>query len=55
MGGTPSRRILEMTLLTIGLSRPVFGTMRLWAVKTMSTTQPGTFIHTTAEVVAILT
>lgn len=54
-GGAPSRRILEVTLITIALARPVFGSARLWAIKTMANTTPGTFMHTTAEVVAILT
>jgi len=51
----PTRRILEVTLITIALARPVFGSARLWAVRTMANTTPGTFMHTTAEVVAILT
>lgn len=51
----PTRRILEVTLITIALARPVFGSARLWAIRTMANTTPGTFMHTTAEVVAILT
>lgn len=51
----PTRRIMLMTLGTIGLSRPVFGSMRLWSIKTMQQTTPGTLVHTAAEVVAILT
>lgn len=51
----PTRRILETTLIAIALARPVFGSMRLWAVKTMQNTSPGTAIHTVAEVVAVLT
>ena len=51
----PTRRIFYMTVGVVTLGRPVFGSMRLWAVKTMGTTTPGTFMHTAAEVVAILT
>ncbi len=51
----PTRRILEMTVMVVALSRPVFGSMRLWAVKTMQNTTPGSAMHTVAEVVAVLT
>lgn len=51
----PTRRIFLATLVTIALARPVFGSMRLWSVKTMNATAPGTLVHTTAEVVSILT
>jgi hypothetical protein len=50
-----NRRILEGILVTVALARPVFGSIRLWSVKTMQNTTPGTFLHTTAEVIAILT
>lgn len=49
-----NRRILEGILVTTVLARPVFGSVRLWAVKTMHNTTPGTVPHTIAEVVAIL-
>lgn len=51
----PTRRIFVMTVGTIALCRPVFGSIRLWSVKTMQQTTPGTLIHTVAEVGAILT
>jgi hypothetical protein len=51
----PTRRIFEMTVVTIMLTRPVFGSVRLWSVKTMANTQPGTVLHTVAEVLSILT
>ncbi len=50
-----TRRIMIGALAVTALSRPVFGSMRLWSVKTMAATAPGTILHTTAEVVAILT
>lgn len=50
-----NRRAMELTIVIIALARPVFGGMRLWAVKTMQATQPGTIMHAAAEVVAILT
>lgn len=50
-----TRRIMVAVLGVELLSRPVFGSMRLWSIKTMQQTTPGTFAHTAAEVVAILT
>jgi hypothetical protein len=51
----PTRRIFIMTCTVIALSRPVMGSMRLWGVKTMGATSPGTLLHTVAEVTTILT
>lgn len=51
----PNRRVFELILLTSMLVRPVFGGMRLWAVKTMGSTQPGSLMHGAAEVISILT
>lgn len=50
-----NRRILEGILFTSMLVRPVFGSIRLWSVKTMQNTTPGTVLHTVAETLAILT
>lgn len=51
----PSRRDFELILVVSLLVRPVFGSVRLWSIRTMQRTQPGTVLHTTAEVLAILT
>lgn len=51
----PTRRIFLMAIGVNLLGRPVFGSMRLWAVKTMAGTAPGSALHTVAEVTAILT
>ena len=51
----PNRRTFELIVITSGLLRPVFGGMRLWSVKTMGATAPGSILHTVAEVVSILT
>lgn len=51
----PTRRIMLLSLGVVALSRPVFGSVRLWSVKTMAATTPGTILHTVAEVAAILT
>jgi hypothetical protein len=51
----PTRRIMLLTVGVAALSRPVFGSIRLWGVKTMAATTPGTILHTVAEVATILT
>lgn len=50
-----NRRIMEGIIVVSLLARPVFGSVRLWSVKTMQNTTPGSPLHTFAEVVAILT
>lgn len=50
-----NRRIMEGMIVVLLLGRPVFGSVRLWGVKTMQNTTPGTVLHTFAEVVSILT
>lgn len=50
-----NRRAFEIVIVTIMLTRPVFGGVRLWAVKTMGSTAPGSPLHVAAETLAILT
>lgn len=51
----PNRRTFELIILGSALLRPVFGGIRLWSVKTMASTAPGSLLHVTAEVLSILT
>ncbi len=51
----PTRWIMLLALGVNVLARPVFGSVRLWSVKTMAATTPGTLLHVVAEVAAILT
>lgn len=50
----PTRRILEVAVITVILMRPIFGLSRMWASKTMYVTQPGSLSHGVAEVVAVV-
>lgn len=50
----PTRRIFELVAVEVALIRPVFGTARLWAHKTLGTQQPGSFLHGVAEVLVVL-
>lgn len=49
----PTRRIMEMTLVTIVLWDLGKGAIRLWTRKTWRATQPGSPAHATAELVSI--
>lgn len=51
----PTRRTFELIIVAGLLLRPVFGGMRLWSVKTMAHTAPGSPLHVVAEVVSVLT
>lgn len=47
----PTRRIFELSLITAVLVRPAFGTIKLWARKTLGSQNPGTVTHGIAEIV----
>lgn len=49
----PTRRIFELTLITIVLWDLGKGTVRLWTRKTWATTQPGSPAHSLAELTSI--
>lgn len=50
----PTRRIMELTILTVVAMRPAFGLARLWAAKTLADTQRGNVLHGVAEIVTVL-
>lgn len=50
----PTRRIMELVVLTDVLLTPVRGMARIWAHKTLGTTQPGSLLHGVAEIVVIM-
>lgn len=49
----PTRRIMELTLITIVLWDLGKGTLRLWTRKTWNATQPGSVTHSAAELASI--
>lgn len=51
----PTRRILELAVAVDLLLMPVKGAARIWAHKTLGTTQPGSILHGVAEIVVIMT
>lgn len=50
----PTRRIMELTVLTVIAVRPAFGLARLWASKTLADTRRGEILHGVAEIVTVL-
>lgn len=50
----PTRRVFEMTVITVLLLHPVLGLARLWAAKTLAETRPGSVVHGAAEIVTVL-
>lgn len=51
----PTRRVLELTIVTVVAMRPVFGLVKLWSRKTLDNATPGSFSHGVAEVLTVLT
>jgi hypothetical protein len=49
----PTRRIMELAILVNVLMKPVDGMARIWAHKTLGTTQPGSIMHGLAEIVVV--
>lgn len=50
----PTRRILELSIVTALLVRPAFGLVRIWASKTLGTQKNGTVLHSVAEIAAVV-
>jgi hypothetical protein len=51
----PTRRILELTVVTVIAMRPVFGMVRLWSRKTLDNATPGSVSHGVAEILTVVT
>ena len=50
----PTRRTMELIVITVVLLHPVVALAKLWSHKTMATTPPGTLAHGTAEIVSVV-
>ena len=46
----PTRRTLELIVVTVIAIRPFFGLVRLWSHKALVTTPPGSLAHGAAEI-----
>jgi hypothetical protein len=49
----PTRRILELMIITGVLLHPVMGLARLWSMKTLATAPQGSVMHGLAEAILI--
>ena len=50
----PTRRTLELVIVTVLLVQPVFGMAKLWAIKTMGTAKEGSALHAAAEIGSVI-
>lgn len=50
----PTRRIFELMIVTIILTKPAFGVLHVWSRKTLDNTEPGTLFHSLAEIVTVI-
>jgi hypothetical protein len=50
----PTRRTLELVVITVILVQPVLGMVKLWAIKTMATTRDGSILHAAAEIGSVV-
>jgi hypothetical protein len=50
----PTRRTLELVVLTVVLMHPVVALARLWSHKTLATSPAGSVSHSTAEIVSVI-
>lgn len=51
----PTRRTMELVVITVLLMHPLTQLAKLWAHKALATSQPGSIAHGTAEVVNVIT
>jgi len=50
----PTRRTLELMIVTVLLVQPVFAMIKLWSIKTAATSREGTVIHGAAEIGSVI-
>jgi hypothetical protein len=50
----PTKRTMELVVITVILLKPVTALARLWAHKTLGTAQPGSVSYGTAEIVSVI-
>jgi hypothetical protein len=53
-GIMPSKRTLELIVVTVIAMKPVFGLLHLWSAKALNEDNPGTLKHGVAEVLTVI-
>lgn len=50
----PTRRTMELVVITVLLLKPVTALAKLWSHKTLGTSQPGSISYGAAEIVSVI-
>lgn len=50
----PTRRTLELVVITVIALQPVMAMAKLWSIKTLATTPPGSILHGAAELGSVI-
>ena len=50
----PTRRTMELVVITVVLLHPVVALAKLWSHKTLATSPQGSIAHSTAEIVSVV-
>jgi hypothetical protein len=50
----PTRRTLELVVIAIIATKPVFGMVKLWSIRTLATAPRGTVLHGAAEIGSVI-
>ncbi len=50
----PTRRTLELIVITVLASKPVFGMIKLWSIRTLATSPEGSVLHGAAEIGSVI-
>lgn len=50
----PTRRTLELIVISVLAMRPVFGMVKLWSVRTLATQPEGSVLHGAAEIGTVI-
>lgn len=50
----PTRRTMELVIITVVLMKPAFGVVKLWTSKNLGSYAPGTLPHNVAATAAVV-
>ena len=50
----PSRRTLELIVITVIATQPVFAMVKLWSIRTLTTAPKGGLLHGAAELGSVI-
>jgi hypothetical protein len=53
-GNVPTRRTLELIVITVLAMKPAFGMAKLWSIRTLATAPEGSVVHGVAEIANVI-